>query len=142
VIRFRGLFSFLIHSSLGVPLARRRTATYSAWVPTVWKTSTGKRFHRSTECHQIKRVSQYVEITLDEIDGALPCRSCYHDAPISGSLHHYCVRCQSFTPCEHNGGIRVPLTRTRRTRSPYMDQGETYTRFQYVWPEHLPRHVS
>ncbi len=105
-------------------------------------TPAGTKFHRSSYCHQVKKDSELIEISLEEIGRRTPCRSCFRDAPNADVLHAYCPRCNSFRPCAHNGGVLVPLTRTRRTRSPYMDQGETYIRYDYVWPESLSAHVS
>lgn len=109
---------------------------------TVFTTASGTKFHRSPACRQVKSYSEVMEYTLDMIGDRLPCLTCFRDAPDPRILHAYCPTCNTFRPCEHNGGVLVPLTRTRRSRSPYMEPGETYIRWDYVWPESLTTHVS
>ena len=92
-------------------------------------TKPSKQGHKT----EVKRVS------LDDIGRAQPCRSCFPDAPPLRSAHRYCTQCNktNIRPCEHNGGVLVPMTRTRRKASPWMDVGSTYIRYDYVWPEQL-----
>ncbi len=108
----------------------------------VVKTPTGKRFHRSRICTRVVGNPNLEEISIHDIEDLIPCRVCFKDAPIPGSVHAYCPSCNTFSACPHNGGILVPLVRRRRSRSPYMDPGEVYTRMQYIWPEALTAHVS
>lgn len=102
--------------------------------------TTRPRFHKNRECFQLtKSGSVAAEVNLDEIGRAQPCRTCYPDAPRLASAHRWCRECnkQKIRPCQHNGGVLVPLTRTHRKTTINSDPGDTYIRFDYVWPEQV-----
>lgn len=129
-----------IHSSVATSLPGVGTASYSAGM--VFTTPTGSKFHRSTDCHQVKSHSEVTEATMDMVGNREPCRSCYHDAPVTESVHAYCAEHNSFRACAHNGGVLIPMVRTHRKHTINSDPGDTYVRYDYVWPEHLHRHVD
>ena len=136
-----GLLCFWSHSRQDVRLPYPPVSTYLERVRTVYvpKGSRGVRFHRSSDCIQLTcRGAETKQIELSALTVQQPCKTCFPDAPVARSAHRYCYVCDTgkTRPCEHNGGVRVPMTRTRRSRSPYMDKGETYIRYQWVWPEH------
>jgi hypothetical protein len=113
------------------------------YMPTVYLASRNLKrvkFHRGLDCNQLRGVEP-VAVDLAELPRPVPCRTCYPDAPRAVSAHRRCFICnpRSTRPCEHNGGVPVRMTRTRRKDSLVAEAGETYTRVDFVWPE-LARH--
>lgn len=111
-------------------------------MPTVYRSETSTRFHRSRTCKQLKRpsIKGIIEQDLDDVRG-IPCRTCYPDAPKVSSIHRRCSTCGGDTnvPCAHNGGVLVRQEIPRR-QTLMAGPGETYVRYAWVWPEHA--HLS
>ena len=109
-----------------------------------------RRFHASPECVQLTkapatgRPQEILKIEVDELAVALPCRTCYPDAPVATSAHRYCRVCDSgkVRPCAHNGGVLVHMTRTHRKGSLYRDPGEVFTQARWVWPERANKYLA
>lgn len=115
-------------------------------MPTVYRTQSGDRrvrFHRFPTCRRT-RGSVLSPVELDDVEIPVPCLECYPDAPRPISAHRYCPTCNvsSVRPCAHNGGVRVLMTRVRRTTRMTHEAGEPYVRFDYVWPESVFRLIS
>ncbi len=85
-----------------------------------------------------------VPVELQELDLASPCLRCYPDAPRATSVHTRCMICspKATRPCQHNGGVRVPMKRVRRKQTLFQEPGEEFYSFRYVWPESAHNYVS
>ncbi len=120
------------------------------WVYVTGSNVYRRKFHASPECTQLTKgpatgSSRPVEkIDLGDLYPARPCKLCYPDAPVPRSAHRYCYTCDPgrTRPCEHNGGVRVFMTRVHRKGSLYRDPGEVFIQERYVWPERASHFVS
>ena len=118
--------------------------SYARCMPTVFVLDRDRpvgmiKFHRKPSCRQLAKVSGRPEEKDVSLLGptAIPCRTCYPDAPRPESAHRFCELCNTTrpAPCAHNGGVLVKMTRTRRGNRVGGRKGSTYVRRQYVWPE-------
>lgn len=70
------------------------------------------RFHRTTTCRQLRKrpasgePRPLLEVDIHDVD-VRPCLTCYPDAPRLKLTKRYCEVCDSKSPCQHNGGIKV-----------------------------------
>lgn len=114
-------------------------------MPLVYRTGTDAKrhkFHRSPDCWQLKKRANpgrskapVQEVDLDDLPQAVPCRSCYPDAPHPVTAHRYCYLCESARACRHNGGVKITATRVHRRDTLWANKGDTYQASRYVWPE-------
>lgn len=83
------------------------------------------RFHRSPDCRNLRKrpargtVNVLLALDLDEVL-IRPCLTCYPDAPRIKMTKRYCLIHDSPMPCEHNGGVLVPMSDGRS---------------RHVWPD-------
>lgn len=84
-------------------------------MPTVYLRADPKhktRFHRTPNCWQLTKkpsMGDHYELVAKDLEEVFvrPCLTCYPDAPRLKILKRYCPRCDTKTPCPHNGGIAV-----------------------------------
>lgn len=109
-----------------------------------------RRFHARPDCPQLTKgpasgsPQDVVQIDLDERDRATPCLECYPEAPRPRSAHRYCYTCDPgrVKPCEHNGGVRVWMTRVRSYQTLFTEPGDEYYQERWVWPEKAHLYLS
>ena len=78
-------------------------------------------------------------VELSDLRGARPCKTCYPDAPNYRIVRRACSICNrpKLTPCEHNGGVLVTLTRHTSYISVLRDPGDEFLQTTYVWPDEV-----